>query len=314
VHLVSAILQKATGKPAREFANENVFKPLGISEATLAQWGTDPQGISTGGYGLYLTPRDMAKLGFLYLNGGKWDGKQIVPAEYVAASTTQHTTKEDGSGYGYLWTVYPSEGRYAALGFAGQQIHVVPDLGLVVVFTAGLSMTSDPNLLDDLLKNYILPSAKSTSPLPAKPAGATQLETCIRIAANPQRPAPALPKIARDISGKTYTLDDTSLGLQTFALTFQEGQDTASVSTNGTASVNIGLNNLYSIQESPDGLAGALRGYWENENTFIVEELRLGNLPESEYRLIFTGDEVTLTLRERLFGGAPFEVHGVRQD
>ena len=87
VHLLSAIIQETTGMTARDFANEQLFKPLGIAQVPLARWGSDPQGITTGGFGLQLQPRDMAKLGYLYLNQGKWADRQIVSSDWVTLST-----------------------------------------------------------------------------------------------------------------------------------------------------------------------------------------------------------------------------------
>lgn len=81
VHLLSAVLQKTTGMSARDFANRYLFESLGIPTVPEERWLTDPQGISTGQYGLYLTPRDLAKLGYLYLQNGQWDDQQILAAE-----------------------------------------------------------------------------------------------------------------------------------------------------------------------------------------------------------------------------------------
>jgi len=313
VHLLSAIVQMTTGMSTREFANEYLFKPLGIPAVPADRWGADPQGVPIGGYGLYLTPRDLAKLGFLYLHEGNWDGKQIVPADFVAASTTQRATKEDGNGYGYLWTVYPSEGRYAALGLAEQHIHVVPRLNLVVVFTSGLKVVGATPLLNDLLNNYIISSVKSTAALPANPNGVARIEAHIQAAAHPKQPVPPLPELARNISGRQYGMDDNPAGWRTATLTFQEGADTAAVtieSDQGSGTLTVGLDNLYRTPDAPALGSGGLRGHWENGDTFVVEEVRLGEIIEYEYRLTFVGNELNVTVQERIFGGAPGELHG----
>ena len=83
-HLLAAIIQKTSGMTPLAFANKYLFDPLGISGAG---WLADPQGINNGSGLMYLTAWDMAKIGYLYLNNGKWKGKQIVPKEYVLAST-----------------------------------------------------------------------------------------------------------------------------------------------------------------------------------------------------------------------------------
>ena len=107
MHLLSAILQQATGMTTLEFARANLFEPLGIHDV---QWPPDPQGITNGHGELYLHPRDMAKLGFLWLHGGEWDGKQIVSREWVrAASQSQIATGSAyAEDYGYgMWIARP---------------------------------------------------------------------------------------------------------------------------------------------------------------------------------------------------------------
>ena len=137
-HLVSPILSQATGESVRELANEALFAPLGIPPAGPADWSADPQGASQGCCGLALTPRDMAKLGFLYLHGGGWNGQQIVPASWVAASLTPHASDGTGRDYGYLFWLYTDQGYASAMGLGGQDIHIIPAKNMVVVFTAAM--------------------------------------------------------------------------------------------------------------------------------------------------------------------------------
>ncbi|MFX0050910.1 MAG: serine hydrolase [Candidatus Hermodarchaeota archaeon] len=146
-HLLSAIIQQTTGLNTFDFAMKYLFEPLGIEDSEVI-WLTDPQGRANGGTGLFLTPRNMAKLGHLYLNNGSWNGQQIIPADWVAASTHNHidglsiTSREivEGiDGYGYQWWIYPEgvkEG-YCAVGWNGQLIYVVPKYDIVIVATSG---------------------------------------------------------------------------------------------------------------------------------------------------------------------------------
>ena len=151
-HLLSAIIQKTTGMNTYDFACANLFGPLGIKDPV---WERDPSGIPIGGWGLSLSPRDMAKLGYLYLHEGKWEGKQIVPASWVRNSTRPHIKADDNWQYGYQWWVDPSLTFFAALGRYGQSIFVVPGLDLVAVFTAHID-SYDPEV--ELLKSYIIPA------------------------------------------------------------------------------------------------------------------------------------------------------------
>jgi CubicO group peptidase (beta-lactamase class C family) len=135
-HLLSAVLTKVTGEQVAALARERIFRPLGITGGW--RWPDDGQGVSIGGDGLAMRARDLAKLGQLYLQEGRWNGKQVVPAAWVRRSTREHTgVGAPGQGYGYQWWVQdgPRGKAYAALGYGGQAIVVLPALDLVVVLT-----------------------------------------------------------------------------------------------------------------------------------------------------------------------------------
>ena len=151
--LISAIFEQATGKSLEAFAADRLFEPLGIKDYA---WQADVTGTSIGGGGLYLAPRDMAKLGFLYLHQGQWDGEQIVPSDWVERSLTPQNTEaiyvpsgqtEVPEWYGYHWWTWKGDWFYGypafvANGFAGQRIYVFPGLNLIVVTTANLDSVS----------------------------------------------------------------------------------------------------------------------------------------------------------------------------
>ena len=143
--ILSGILVKATGQSVFNFATENLFKPLEIhvehnvvlhskeehiaffNDKSRSGWVADPQGINTAGWGLTLTPMDMAKIGQLYLDCGMWRGKQIVPSWWVEESTKEHSrcTKWGNLPYGYLWWIIDDKEQiYAALGDGGNVIYV----------------------------------------------------------------------------------------------------------------------------------------------------------------------------------------------
>ena len=155
-HLLSAIIQRRTGINTRDFAKQALFDPLGINSVT---WEQDRQGIPIGGWGLQLTPRDMAKLGYLYLHDGMWDGQRIVSAAWVNAAVERHTATDSklGLGYGYQWWTYPACGAYAALGRDGQTIFVIPDLQLIVVTTAKVD---GHEAIFKLIEQYIVPAVR----------------------------------------------------------------------------------------------------------------------------------------------------------
>ena len=152
-HLLSVIVQTATGMNTRDFARAELFGPLGI---TNFNWETDSTGIPNGGWGLQLVPRDMAKLGYLFLHNGVWDGKQVVSAEWVKAATQKHTDTDGDLGYGYQWWTYPALDAYTAQGMYGQTIFVIPKSNLIVVTTAAAA--DGHTTIFKLIENYIAPA------------------------------------------------------------------------------------------------------------------------------------------------------------
>ena len=190
VHLVAAILVKATRMPLLAYARDVLFDPLGIptrpaDQPTFTDWSdltdlsgfgwyVDAQGINLGALGISLRAQDMAKIGLLYLDHGVWQGEQVVPAEWVTRATTEHVPLEVGVegfapagevGYGYLWWTSRVDGdaAYSANGSFGQRIFVVPDRDLVVVTQADFtSTTSDfapgDTAVNDALNSLIAPA------------------------------------------------------------------------------------------------------------------------------------------------------------
>ena len=168
-HLLSGILTKASAMSTLAFANTNLMEPLGI---TVQAWERDPQGIYFGGNGMEFTARDMAWFGWLYLNNGCLDGEQIVPAEWVEASLTNHTGWQNLTwgelhdyNYGYLWWLGKIKEYeiFLALGHGGQTIINFPALNLVVVTTAQSYVDWDTadaqeRSVLDVVANFILPS------------------------------------------------------------------------------------------------------------------------------------------------------------
>lgn len=168
-HLLSAILTRATGQSAREFANEALFGPIGMKTipdypmenfgfdelfgAKVRGWVKDPSGNSTGGWGLTLTPRDMARFGLLCLNRGMWDGRELVPESWMLESTAMNPNH-----YGYLWWLREEEGifAYMAMGDGGNVICCLPEKQLVIAIASGFMM--NPRDRWELIKEKILPA------------------------------------------------------------------------------------------------------------------------------------------------------------
>jgi CubicO group peptidase (beta-lactamase class C family) len=146
--LLSHVFRSATGKDIEEYAVEHLFAPLGIDHHF---WKRSPTGLVDTEGGLYLSARDLAKIAYLYLKNGVWEGKSIVSPEWVKASITPTVTVSDaGVKYGYKWWLYPyGEERRLAFGgsgFGGQRPIVLPELDLVIVFTGWNILPDRPNL------------------------------------------------------------------------------------------------------------------------------------------------------------------------
>jgi CubicO group peptidase (beta-lactamase class C family) len=155
-HLVSGAVTILTQKTAAAYATQRLFGPLGIQKS---RWLTAPEGISAGGFGLELQPRDLAKLAFLYLHHGTWNGRQIVPTSWVEQSTTDQVA-DPLYEYGYLWWLARADGYAFMAGLYGQLAAVIPDKDLVVVITAHVPATTDSSAVTRwLLEHYVLPAA-----------------------------------------------------------------------------------------------------------------------------------------------------------
>ena len=153
------IIEKASGSDLHDFANENLFKPLGIN---YFNWNFKPEKANAEDFcQLYLTPRSMAKFGLLYLSNGKWDGKQVISKEWVKESFAKHSVIQNVN-YGYLWWLKYIDAEevryegYAAQGNGGQRIFLFPKEDLVVVITGGNYNSKSPS--DELISKYILPA------------------------------------------------------------------------------------------------------------------------------------------------------------
>lgn len=166
-HLLSAIITKATNQSMREYANQELFRTLGMREISdydmksfsleavfgkgIKGWTKDPQGITAGGFGLTLTPRDMARFGFLYLNHGKWDQKQVISEEWIMASLSMNS-----NNYGYLWWLKDENNlvSFSALGAGGNVICCIP--GKDVVIAIASEIINNPKDRWPLIEKYIL--------------------------------------------------------------------------------------------------------------------------------------------------------------
>lgn len=172
--ILSGILERAAGQSVFEFAKEYLFAPLGITvektitfhskeeqmafyKATdISCWVAGPTGVNTAGWGLTLSPMDMAKIGQLFLNGGVWNGNRIVSEKWVSDSTSEQSRwKQRDLPYGYLWWINEQDNGYAAMGDGGNIIYVSPDKNMVVASTSLFYPRAKDRI--EFIKKYVEP-------------------------------------------------------------------------------------------------------------------------------------------------------------
>ncbi|HWW70963.1 MAG TPA: serine hydrolase [Duganella sp.] len=161
VTLLGPLLERVTGQSVQDFAAANLFTPIGIDKV---RWQYQPKGTAMTGGGLQLRSADLAKLGQLYLDGGRWGGKQVIPAAWVQRSIQPQAHAREGYDYGYLWWLqsFKVAGRavqsYGMAGSGGNKVFVLPELDAVVVITTTNFQIRDAHPLSEkLLTNLILP-------------------------------------------------------------------------------------------------------------------------------------------------------------
>ncbi|HMD88893.1 MAG TPA: serine hydrolase [Anaerolineaceae bacterium] len=320
--LLSAILQKVTGETALAYAKEHLFGPLGINDF---YWAADPTGVTEGPLGLMLTTREMASFGYLYLQGGKWNGQQVVPAEWVRASGQSQVPSDwvcspPGScpenGYGYLW--WQTKDGSIAEGYGGEDIYVVPSKDLVVVYTSGVPYDQQDAVIE-LTEQYILPAIKSDQALPASPSSKELFDRLAEIIQPKAQPTPVLPTIASTINGKTLLLDDNQVGWEQVSLTFKGNQAWMTCKIKGNPQelkFAIGLDGTYRLtpvsrieQQTTEQIPGrnalnpfqygfllgvpvdesvAMKGKWTTDGSFNVTVQGTSDFDQENITFIFS--------------------------
>jgi CubicO group peptidase (beta-lactamase class C family) len=315
-YLLSALITKKTGQSAFEYAKQELFGPLGI---TSAKWGAvDAQGVTDGEAGLSLTPEDMARVGYLYLHSGMWDGKEIIPSLWVERAKAGSVKATFGNHYANLWWSRPEKGALMALGRHSQLIIVLPKLDIVATLTG---VQRDDELLpivrviDDITK-----SVKSDTPLPADPVAQGLLASTIRTAATEKPSAIGVaPELAKDVSGKSFKFADNDLHVKTFKLNLFDDEPSWEITTQTGKDHSIqrfsglmGLDGVY--RRSPPAFYGinAVKGRWINQHSFEVDRRILGHSEIQHWTLAFEGDKVEVSFENT--DGFKTQLHGERAE
>jgi hypothetical protein len=299
-HVLSAILSKVTGRIALDYAREKLFGPLGIEDV---HWRHDPQGVSAGGAGLYLQPRDMARLGQLWLGDGVWKGERLMAPGWI--DTVRHASVDMGLGpllrYANLFWSEPAKGAYLAVGHDRQLIAVMPDLDVVAVFTGGKRVStatgipSMPRYTLSAVLDRLKEAVKSDGALPEDPAALALLADKTKEVAQEARTQSAPPSpLAAAISGKVYRLQPNPAGLSSFSLTFENGAASYAYEVGGQRFGGpVGLDGLFRVGGHRLYGPSAAKGVWRDDKTFELEVQTPGNDDVNIATLTFDGTSVS---------------------
>ncbi|WP_236000217.1 serine hydrolase domain-containing protein [Bradyrhizobium uaiense] len=295
-HLLSAIVTKLTGKNTADYAEERLFGRLGIAQPF---WRRDPQRLPIGGFGLSMRPRDMAKIGYLYLRNGQWAGKQLLPADFLDAvnhaSIDMHSRFDPSRRYANQFWAIPDKHIYMTVGYHCQVIMMLPERDIVAVMTAS-NFCSFGKLADE-----ISAAVKADEALPADAAAAEQLASAIAdVSTEKREQVGATPAVASTISGRTYKFPDNDLGIKTLTLFLADENPRYVVETNAGDPARrhldgpIGLDGLY--RKSAASFLGmrAVKGAWKDERTLVVDLQYVGLGDAWTWTLTYDGDKVAL--------------------
>lgn len=173
-YVLSAIITERTGMPMDKYLKPRLFDPLGITDYL---WEKCPRGITKGGWGLFMHTEDMAKLGQLYLNKGKWNGKQIIPESWAEASVTKKVDSIEGTyGYGYQLWMEERPGSFEYNGMLGQNVLIYPDVDMVIVTNAGNEELFQDNVMLNIIRKYFPVDWMPKETLPENPIAYAKLQ------------------------------------------------------------------------------------------------------------------------------------------
>jgi CubicO group peptidase (beta-lactamase class C family) len=310
-HLLSATLKQAVGKSPLDFARTTLFRPLGIESAL---WPEDSAGVNHGWGDLCLDPLDMAKIGFLYLHGGTWDSRRILPEDFVRAATRLEDRKDDPSDYGYGWWIYRPPGsaggpdnrvgEFDAAGRGGQRIVVVPRLDLIMVMVGS---GFDPAQIGIPVFKAVV----SEAPLPANPRAADALHSLVAQAGviPKDEGAPAEFSAEQEKCSGTYALGDNPFGLSSISFDFHTSAGAALELTYRSGSpfaeqsrrwhpIGFGPIPRYS-PGGPEGFPVGVHGRWISPThlTLVYDEIASINCYTFDVEI--RGDQIHMTVSER---------------
>ncbi|WP_395678358.1 serine hydrolase domain-containing protein [Inquilinus sp.] len=311
-YMLSAIVTKVTGQTVRDYLEPRLFRPLGMGTIL---WDVSPEGVSSGGNGLCCVTEDVVKFGALHLQNGVWDGRQVLPAEWVREATrnqvdevwmadldgkrfrprdpSKRSAADRREGYGYQWWMTPHDG-YRASGVYGQQCVVLPALDAVIVVTAAMR-NGDRRLMTGLW-THLVPALAGAGPDAARVQ--PELEARLAALALPEVEGADRSPVAAAVDGRRFVFEANEDGVAEISVNFAADRVVFSLSDHrGTHRIDSGFGhavegdtsmtgNLLHHEYQPDSLRVIARGVWRDERRL-----------EMTWRFVETAfcDTVTLT-------------------
>lgn len=322
--LLGAVLAEATGTDVLTFARQTLFEPLGIGNV---KWEWTDDGFPIAWARMWMTPDDLAKIGLLYLQQGRWDGRQIIPASWIEESRTafafpkntvdvlnqdmsrdsdasirnwvaQRFVRPFSDGYGYQWWL-DRNGNYAALGTSGQYLIVAPGQNLIFVATSksrGVSQFKPAALFYD----YVLPAIQADSPLPDNPQASKSIAAINTAPAAGLKPsaAPDLPAIALQVSGVTYGMENNPFKTDNIRFLFDPAKPYAELRYTAredwAPDFKIGLDGIARKTPTNAGTFVAA-GEWTSRNSLRIEVEIVGYTSFDEWEFRFEDNRLIVT-------------------
>ena len=295
-YILSAAVQKVTGQKVRDYLQSRLFEPLGIAPP---QWDESAQGVSLGGYGLNLRTEEIARFGQLYLQKGMWNGRQVVPAEWVEEATSRQTangsdpTSDWNQGYGYqFWRC--RHGFFRGDGAFGQFCIVMPQYDAVVAITSG---TGDMQAVMNLVWDRIVP-ALGASALPADPESDRKLSEKLACLSLVTQAGQATSPEADRVKGRRFVFPPNAQMIESISL---KSAGAGTVFTLRVAGADHEIACGYGSwskgsTSTPSGevVAVASSGAWSSGDTYTIRMVAYRSPFSTDYDLRFAGEQVIL--------------------
>lgn len=305
-HLLSGVVSRVTGQAEDDYLADRLFAPIG---AARPEWPRDPQGVTHGWGDARLWPRDMLRVGELFLHRGSFGKQRILDPEFVALATSNRVgSLGPPNGYGYGWWTTNGDAFYAN-GRGGQFVLVAPVRDAILVTTGAQSPDQTQSLVNLL---NTLEMTLSASALPANPAAVRALSASVDSAGKPPAAegVQAPPSIAATVSGQRYTLMANQFGWDSLKVAFAEREATLEIAM-GAAKTQaaIGLDSVPRITRGAQFGTGqryadidvAMAGRWLDDETFEITFDTIDTIDAGTLSLVFSGSSVHVSVFEKTF-------------